>query len=95
MGRTVPTFTNSIADEITAWNKFRRGLPKEDREIFDDIFRAAKKHLAENFYAMRSIPFESIIISIVLEQGKRIRALEHQLSKNNATVSVGQLSFLP
>ena len=53
MGRTVPTFTNIIDSEISSWSKYRRGLRKEDQEVFDDVFRAARLHLAENFYAMR------------------------------------------
>ena len=81
MGRTVPTFTNIIDNEITSWSKFKRGLRKKDQEIFEDMFRACRKHLAENFYAMRTIPFESIIISIVLEQHRRVQALEQALSE--------------
>jgi len=76
MGRTVPTFTNIIDTELASWSKYRRGLHKKDQEVFDDIFRAAKKHLAENFYAMRTIPFESIMMSIMVEQGKIIRELQ-------------------
>ncbi len=79
MGRTVQTFTGLIESELASWKKFRRGLRKEDQDVFDDIFRAAKKHLAENFYAMRTIPFESIIMSIVVEQGKTIRELQRKI----------------
>lgn len=79
MGRTVPTFTNIIADELASWSKYRRGLRKEDQELFDDMFRAAKLHLAENFYAMRTIPFESIVMSILMEQRKMIRQLQERL----------------
>jgi hypothetical protein len=84
MGRTVPTFTNIIDSELASWSKYRRGLRKADQELFDEIFRAAKLHLAENFYAMRTIPFESIVMSILLEQRKHIRRLEeyiHQLDE--------------
>ena len=80
MGRTVPTFTNIIDMELSSWGKFRRGLRKADQNIFDEMFLAAKLHLAENFYAMRTIPFESIIISIALEQQKRIARLERELA---------------
>jgi hypothetical protein len=80
MGRTVPTFTNIIDSEIASWSKFRRGLRKKDQEVFEDMFRACRKHLAENFYAMRTIPFESIIISIALEQHRRIQELEEALA---------------
>ncbi|MBI3193986.1 MAG: hypothetical protein HYZ34_05875 [Ignavibacteriae bacterium] len=79
MGRTVPTFTNIIDSEISSWSKYRRGLRKQDQRVFDDMFRAAKKHLAENFYAMRTIPFESIIVSIALEQHKQIKFLEQHV----------------
>lgn len=81
MGRTVPTFTNIIDSELASWSKFRRGLRKEDQELFDDLFRAAKRHLAENFYAMRTIPFESIVMSIVLEQRKLIKQLEARIER--------------
>lgn len=80
MGRTVPTFTNIIDSELASWSKYRRGLRKEDQAIFDEIFRCARQHLAENFYAMRTIPFESIIISIALEQQKMIRRMEKRLA---------------
>ena len=86
MGRTVPTFTNLIDLELSSWAKFRRGLRKEDQDVFDDIFRAAKLHLAENFYAMRAVPFESMIMSIIIEQQKTIRKLKEE---------IGQLSHKP
>jgi hypothetical protein len=79
MGRTVPTFTNIIDSEIASWSKYRRGLRKDDQEIFDDIFRSAKLHLAENFYAMRTIPFESIVVSIAVEQRKLIKRLHERI----------------
>ena len=75
MGRTVPTFTNIIDSEISSWSKYRRGLRKEDQDIFDDVFRAARLHLAENFYAMRTIPFESIMLSSAVEQRKLIKQM--------------------
>jgi hypothetical protein len=80
MGRTVMTFTNIIESEMESWSKFRRGLRKEDQELFDGVFRAARMHLAENFYAMRTIPFESIMMSIVLEQAKAISALRERIA---------------
>jgi hypothetical protein len=81
MGRTVPTFTNLIDLELSSWAKFRRGLRKEDQDVFDDIFRAAKLHLAENFYAMRAVPFESMMMSILIEQQKTIRRLKEEMEK--------------
>jgi uncharacterized coiled-coil protein SlyX len=79
MGRTVPTFTNIIDHEVSSWAKYRRGLRKEDQQYFDDIFRCARIHLAENFYAMRTVPFESILMSVVIEQRKMIHQLQDRL----------------
>jgi hypothetical protein len=81
MGRTVPTFTNIIDSELASWTKYRRGLPRDDQELFDEIFRAAKRRLASNFYAMRTIPFESIIVSIVIEQGKELAEMKKRIGK--------------
>ncbi|MDI6804602.1 MAG: hypothetical protein QME58_12290 [Bacteroidota bacterium] len=81
MGRTLPTFTRIIDSEIESWSKYKRGLRKEDQAIFDDLFRAARIHLAENFYAMRTIPFESIIISMLIEQRKLIKKLQDRMEK--------------
>ncbi len=81
MGRTVPTFTNIIDDELSSWSKYRRGLHKDDQALFDEVFRAAKIHLAENFYAMRTIPFESIMMSITIEQRKLIRRLQDRIER--------------
>ncbi len=93
MGRTVPTFTNIIDSELSSWSKFRRGLRKEDQEAFDEIFQAARIHLAENFYAMRTIPFESVVVSMLIEQRKairllqaRVRALEEKAHADSAVV---------
>ncbi|HTP80671.1 MAG TPA: hypothetical protein VMM57_09730 [Bacteroidota bacterium] len=47
--------------------------------MFDDLFRAAKQQLAANFYAMRVIPFESIMMSIAVEQRKLIRRLQDRI----------------
>ena len=80
MGRTVPTFTQVIQKEVESWSKFRRGLRKEDQELFDEMFRAPRIHLAASTYTMREIPFESVAMAIMLEQRKEIRELRERLN---------------
>jgi hypothetical protein len=79
MGRTVPTFTQVIQQEMESWSKFRRGLRKEDQEAFDEIFRAARMQLASSAYAARPIPFESIVISALIAQQRTIHELQQWL----------------
>ncbi len=76
MGRTVPTFTMVLQQELESWSKFRRGLRKEDQDALDDLFRAARLQLAGSAYAARPIPFESIVMSMLVAQQRRIAALE-------------------
>lgn len=81
MGRTVPTFTMVIQEHQLRWKKFREALRKEDQEILDDLFRAPKIHLAACTYAANPVPFENIVMSMLIEEHKRIIELEKVLSK--------------
>jgi len=80
MGRTVPTFTMVIQQEMESWSKFRRGLRKEDQEALDELFRAARMQLAGSAYAARPIPFESIVMSMLIMQQRMIKELLQRLT---------------
>lgn len=90
MGRTVPTFTMVIQEQESRWRKFREALRKEDQELLDDLFRAPKIHLAACAYAVNPIPFENIVISMLLEERKRSASLQKRVEKLEA-----QLAKLP
>ena len=79
MGRTVPTFTMVIQAEMETWTKFRRGLRREDQEALDELFRAARLQLAGSAYAARPIPFESIVMSMLIMQQRMIKDLRQRV----------------
>ena len=79
MGRNNDTFTLLIERNREAWGKFRRALRKEDQSLFDELWRAPKIHLAAGAFVASDTPLESIFMSMLLEQYKRIRLLESQL----------------
>jgi hypothetical protein len=81
MGRTVPTFTMVLQQEIDSWSKFRRGLRKEDQDALDELFRAAHRQLAGSAYAARPIPFESVAMSMFLAQQRMIQELKEEMVK--------------
>lgn len=81
MGRTVPTFNMSLEREISAWRQYRRALRAEDQRPFDNLFAMARRHMAEAAAAARPVPFDAVILSILLEQEKRIAALEEKLAR--------------
>jgi hypothetical protein len=84
MGRTVPTFTMVIREQESRWTKFREALRKEDQELLDDLFRAPKIHLAACAYAVNPIPFENIVISMLLEERKRSAVLQKRVEELEA-----------
>jgi hypothetical protein len=65
-----------LQQEMESWGKFRRGLRKEDQDALDELFRAARLQLASSAYAARPIPFESIIMAMLVAQQRRIAVLE-------------------
>jgi hypothetical protein len=77
MGRTVPTFRQLIDEAIARWSKFRRALRREDQEYFDRLFRRVRTYTQAATYQASDNPMEAILLSIALDQEKRLDALEH------------------
>ena len=76
MGRTVPTFRQLVDDAIARWSKFRRALRREDQEYFDRLFRRVRTYTQAATYQASDNPMEAILLSIALDQEKRLDALE-------------------
>ncbi len=79
MGRTTPTATMLIQYEEGNWSQFRRALRKEDQNVFDQLFTFAKLNLPAISIQAHPVPFESILLSMLLEQQKQIRTLTDKL----------------
>ena len=81
MGRTVLPFTQELHREEESWKPFRRALRKEDRELFDELFAAARYHTAACTCSGRAVPFEAILISILVEERRAVRELSRRLDE--------------
>ncbi len=79
MGRTVLPFSQVLEQEIQEWRKFRRGLRKEDQQFLDRLFERARLHVQAGVYASRPWPFETILISILIEHEKALVELKEKL----------------
>jgi len=86
MGRTIAPFTQMVLQEIDSWAKFRRSLRKEDQEALDELLTAAKFHAASAAYASRVVPFETMLISMLIEQQKQIKQLREKLGEREKTL---------
>jgi hypothetical protein len=72
MGRTLASITQAFLDEETAFSKFRRALRRSDQLVLDDLFASARQHLAAAAYASHALPFETILLCMLLEEHKEV-----------------------
>lgn len=80
MGRTLSTTNQIIQQEETAFANFRRTLRRADQRHFDALFAAARLHTAAISQANHALPFEAILLAMLLEQQKQIDRLQQQLN---------------
>jgi hypothetical protein len=72
MGRTLPSITMAFIQEQEAFSRFRRALRRSDQLALDDLFAAARKHLAPAAYAAHALPMETFLLSMLLEEHKAV-----------------------
>ena len=73
MGRTQLPITPQFDKELQGFANFRRALRRSDQIVFDDLFVSARQHLAAAAYATHALPFETFLLSMLIEQHKHIR----------------------
>ena len=81
MGRTLATTNQIILEEQSAFISFRRALRREDQHTFDALFAAARKHTAAISQANHALPFEAILLAILLEQAGELERLRRRLDE--------------
>ena len=81
MGRTLPSITQVFLGEQSAFSDFRRALRRGDQEALDDLFAAARKHLAAAAYASHALPFEIFLLAMLLEEHKEVKRLRDEISE--------------
>jgi len=79
MEMTNLSFSQVVEQEIQEWKKFRRALRKEDQQFLDQLFEKAMLHVEAGGLVSRPWPFETILISILLEHEKALAELKSRL----------------
>jgi len=75
MGRTLPSITQAFLQEQQSLVKFRRALRQEDQRALDDILAASRQHLAAAAYASHLLPFEVMLLAMLVEEHKEVMRL--------------------
>ena len=83
MGRTVPTFRNIIESFGLEWNDFKRALRSIDKEAFDELINHARRHAAAGSNMSNPNPFETVVMSILVEHEKTLRKLREHVERQD------------
>ena len=79
MGRTLPSITQAFLQEQQSLAKFRRALRREDQRALDDLLAASRHHLAAAAYASHLLPFEVMLLAMLVEEHKEVMRLRERL----------------
>ena len=79
MGRTLPSITQAFLQEQQSLARFRRALRREDQRALDDLLAASRQHLAAAAYASHLLPFETMLLAMLVEAHKEILRLRQRM----------------
>jgi hypothetical protein len=79
MGKTVESYRLALDSEIQSWSGFVKALRTDDKEAFGQLTDACRNHASAGSNATRPEMFEPMVMSILLEQQKRLNRLEKEL----------------
>ena len=85
MGRTLPSITQTFLQEQQSLARFRRALRREDQRALDDLLAASRHHLAEAAYASHLLPFEIMLLAMLVEEHKQVMRLREALEALRAS----------
>jgi len=79
MGKTVASYRVALDRELQRWSGFARALRNEDREAFEKMMDACRNYASAGSNATRPVIFESMVMSILLNQQKSLNRIEKDL----------------
>jgi hypothetical protein len=79
MGRTNPTFRDALTTIKERWSQYRRALRRRDKLRFDRLFTYAREHADASGLLNHQTPLFSMLLSIDLEQERRLDTHDERL----------------
>lgn len=87
VGRTNPTYRDLLQSVEDRWGTYRRGLRRDDKPHFDQLFVYARQHADASGLQNHDDPLAAVLLSIALEQEKDIAALETRVEALEAELA--------
>jgi hypothetical protein len=95
MGRTLPSITQAFLNEQQSLTRFRRALRLEDQRALDDLLGSSRRHLAAAAYASHLLPFEIMLLSMLVEEHKQVLHLRQEVDVLKARVESMHKEAIP
>jgi len=86
MGRTLPSITQAFQHEQQSLARFRRALLREDQRALDDLLASSRRHLAAAAYASHLLPFEVMLLAMLVEEHKHVISLRQHIDVLRAAI---------
>lgn len=83
MGRTNPTYRDTLRETEERWAAYRRTLRHRDQAHFDRLFKHAREHADAAGYLNHSTSEIPLLVSILLEHERRLDQLETRPEKHS------------
>jgi len=76
MGRTNPTFRDTLGHMENQWQPYRRALRYRDQDAFDTLWGYARDHADAGGYLSHPDPAVVMLFSVCLAQQRRLETLQ-------------------
>lgn len=79
MGRTNPTYRDSLERYESSWKPFRRALRRDRKADFDRLFDRAHEFAAASGQQNPADPHRTVVLSMLLSQERELRRLRERV----------------
>ena len=67
--------------DLESYLRFRRALRREDQRVLDNLYQKASLHFAAAQSVDHALPFEILLLSMLLEEHKEVKQLRKQVDE--------------
>ena len=67
--------------DLESYLRFRRALRRQDQLVLDNLYQKASLHFAAAQSVDHALPFEILLLSMLLEEHKEVKRLRQQVEE--------------
>jgi hypothetical protein len=82
-----PRAALSFLQQQDTFARFRLALRRQDQQILDDLFTSAGQHVSAADLADRALPFDAMLLCMLIEQQKVIQRLQSTVDEIRVAVT--------